>query len=84
MDITTTLVIVISILGAIALIGFFWTKTAGYGKYTTSTLILLVITLLAALLFASGKLDGSLLSNIFLAVAGFAGGLIAAGKESEP
>ena len=82
MDITTMLVVLISVIGAIALVGFFWTKAAGYGKYTTSTLILLVIAILAALLFASGKLEGQVLSNIFLAVAGFAGGLVAAGKES--
>ena len=80
MDANTILVVSVSIIGAIALIGFFRTKTEGYGKYTTSALVLLVLLVLTALLFASGKLDGYLLSNVFLAVAGFAGGLVA-GKE---
>jgi peptidoglycan/LPS O-acetylase OafA/YrhL len=76
MDSTNTLLIGIFILGAIALIGFFWTKTNGFGKYSTCALVLLVALILSALLFAGGQLDSQLFTNALMAIIGFAGGLV--------
>lgn len=60
-----------------ALFGIFWTKTAGFGKYTTSALVLTLVLLVAAMAFFLGKVEWAPMANILFAVAGFAGGLIA-------
>ncbi|MDA8255216.1 MAG: hypothetical protein M0Z99_06200 [Betaproteobacteria bacterium] len=67
------LIIAIFLLGIIALIGIFRTKTAGFGRYSMSLLLL-----------AAGKIESSLFANIAFAVAGFAGGLITRKHESAP
>ena len=64
------------LLGAIGLIGFFKTKSSGFGKYTTSILVLLMVLILSTLLFASGRLESTYYTNILMALVGFAGGLI--------
>lgn len=78
MNLSIILVIGIILLGAIALIGFFVTKANGFGKYTTSTLILLVSLVLCALLYAGDHLDAQLFGHALMAIIGFAGGLIVA------
>lgn len=78
MDQNITLLITISFLGAVALIGFFWTKTDGFGKYNTCTLILLVVLILSALLFAANRFSADLFANAVMAIIGFAGGLVVA------
>jgi uncharacterized membrane protein YoaK (UPF0700 family) len=78
------LIIAIFLLGITALIGIFRTKTAGFGRYSTSLLLLTLVLLVAALLLAAGKIEGSLFANIAFAVAGFAGGLITGKHESAP
>lgn len=67
--------IAIFILGLVSLLGFFYTKTKGFGRYATSTLLLILVVSLATLLFSAGKLEGHILGNIFFAVIGFAAGL---------
>ena len=74
-------IIGIFILGIGALIGIFKTKTAGFGKYTTSLILLTLVLIVASLFFATGKIESSTYTNIIFSVAGFAGGLIT-GKES--
>ena len=83
MDQNTALVIAISLLGAISLIGFFWTKTGGFGKYNTCTLVLLVVLILSSLLFATGRLSADQFSSALMAIIGFAGGLVVA-REKTP
>lgn len=78
MDSESLLLTGIFLLGAIALIGFFKTKSNGFGKYTTSTLVLLMVLVLCALLFASGHLDSQLFANVLMAIIGFSGGLVVA------
>lgn len=68
------------IIGFIALIGFFKTKTPGYGRFATSTFLILLAVIISALLYAAGKMDGESMANILFAVIGFAGGLFT-GKE---
>jgi CHASE2 domain-containing sensor protein len=75
MDTTIWLLLAIFIIGLVALIGFFVTKTRGFGRFATSTFLLLLIVIICALLFTAGKLDGQILANIFFSVIGFAGGL---------
>ena len=60
----------------IALVGIFWTKTQGFGKYTTSTLILTLVLFVASIAFVTQRVEWEPLANILFAVAGFAGGLI--------
>lgn len=63
---------------AAAIIGVFWTKTKGFGRYTTSTLVLTLVLFVAAMAFMTGKVEWAPLANLLFAVAGFAGGLITA------
>lgn len=67
----------IFVVGLVALVGFFWSKKGGFGPYNTSTLLILLVLIISALLVASGKLTADLMTNILLAVLGFAGGLFA-------
>ena len=76
MDTESLLLIGIFLLSAIGLIGFFKTKSAGFGKYTTSTLVLLMVLVLSTLLFASGHFESQYFTNVLMALVGFAGGLI--------
>ena len=65
----------------VALIGFFFTKGAGFSRSSTSTLLLLLVVGSGGILLASGSLPGEMrqvFANIFFAVIGFAGGLYAA------
>lgn len=66
----------LTVLGAAALIGIFVTKTPGFGRYTTSLLLLVLVLFITAMFLATGKIDGALFGNVAFAVAGFAGGLI--------
>jgi len=69
------LMLAIFILGSGSLIGFFWTKTAGFGRFTTSTLLIILVLIISALMYAGGKLEGQVMANVLFAVFGFAGGL---------
>lgn len=73
------------ILSLITIVGFFLTKTAGFGRYTTSACLLIIILFLSAFLCAIDKIEGKVLSNLFFSIIGFAGGLFTAekGKENE-
>jgi hypothetical protein len=81
MDTNNWLLIAVSIIGIAALIGFFATKLAGFGKFTTSTFLMLLIIILTALFFAAGKIQAEFLSNVIFAVIGFAGGLFTTKNE---
>jgi uncharacterized protein YebE (UPF0316 family) len=81
MEITTWLLLSIFVVGIVALVGFFVTKTKGFGRFATSSFLLLLVVIVSSLLFAADKLDGQVLANIFFAVIGFSGGLFT-GKES--
>lgn len=76
------LIIALTLLAAGALFGIFQTKTQGFGKYSTSVLLLTLVLFVAALFLAVGKIDASVFANIAFAVTGFAGGLIT-GKNGQ-
>lgn len=60
------------------IVGIFVTKTPGFGKYTTATLVLTMVLLVASVAFIQGRVEWVPLSNLLFAVAGYAGGLITA------
>lgn len=71
------LLIAVLVIGLAALIGFFVTKTKGFGRFATSTLLLLLVLVLSCLFYAGDKMEASMLSNLLFAIIGFAGGLFA-------
>lgn len=75
MDIDCWLMLAVFILGSGSLIGFFVTKTSGFGRFTTSTLLVILVVTVSSLLYAGGKLEGQIMANVLFAVFGFAGGL---------
>lgn len=77
----TVLTICLAVLGAVALIGVFKTKTAGWGRYSESTVVLVSTLFVAALLATSGKLELSWFVNILFAIVGYAGGLLTSQKD---
>lgn len=84
MDANGWLLLGVFVVGLVALIGFFVTKTKGFGRYATSAFLLLLVVVLSAMLFAAGKLEGQILANILFAVIGFAGGLFTAKEPAAP
>ena len=77
------LFISIFLVGIGALIGFFITKKPGYGRFTTSTFLILVTLIVSSLLYSAGKLEPQHFANIVFAVIGFAGGLFTGKDESK-
>jgi hypothetical protein len=71
----------VSLLGMISLIGFFFTKTKGFGRFATSALLMQLVLFMSALLFVAGMFDSQTVGHIFFAIAGFAGGLFT-GKDA--
>jgi hypothetical protein len=57
------------------LFGFFWTKTEGWGRYTSALLLLILVLFVASLAFANGRIDWPNVSGLLLAIAGYAAGL---------
>ena len=82
MDLNAWVMVAVVALCAVALIGFFATKTKGFGRFATSTLLLLVVVVISTVLYVGNRLDAQVLVNILFAVIGFAGGLFT-GKDGE-
>lgn len=76
------LLFAVFVMGIVSLIGFFATKTEGFGRFTTSTFLILLVIIISALFYAAERLDSLVFANIFFAVIGFAGGLFT-GKEGK-
>ena len=75
-------VICLTVFGIAAIVGIFWTKTKGWGSYSTSTLILTLALFIAANFLVIGKIEASVFLNIIFAIIGYAGGLINGKKEN--
>ena len=69
------------LLGGGAIVGVLVTKTPGFGRFSTSVLLLTLVLTVSALFLAFGKIEPSVFANVVFAVAGFAGGLLANRKE---
>ncbi|WP_297142365.1 hypothetical protein [Thermomonas sp.] len=72
--------LVVTALSAIALCGFFITKTSGFGRYNTSVLVVILAISFGCIALISGFLPGQAFSGLLMAVVGFAGGMVV-GKE---
>lgn len=69
------------IIGLVSLIGYFVTKNKGFGKFNTSTLLMLMVLNFSVLIFLFGKFDIQYLMNLMFAIIGFAGGLFVNNKS---
>lgn len=69
----------------VCLIGFFRTKSIGYGKYTTSILVIVMVLFAGLLAIIAGKGEWPAFANLLFTIAGFAGGLVApkSGKNED-
>ena len=74
----------LTVFATVTLIGIFFTKTKGFGKYTASLLLLVIVLFLAAFFLVLDKIEPPMFANILFAVAGFGGGLLSAKKLDEP
>ncbi|MCG3679084.1 hypothetical protein L5F07_07425 [Aliarcobacter butzleri] len=70
------LILGVFLLGLITLIYFFKTKTEGFGIFTVSTLLLILVIFLSSLFYLNGQLDERVMTNILFTISGFAIGLI--------
>ncbi|MCB1560873.1 MAG: hypothetical protein KDI75_07240 [Xanthomonadales bacterium] len=70
----------VTVLGAISLIGYFWTKTKGFGRYNSSVLTVILAICFGAIGLVSGLLPGQAFAGLLMAAVGFAGGMVV-GKE---
>ena len=77
------LIICIAILGVGAILGIFLTKTKGFGRYSSSLILLTLVLIVSALALAAGKIESTLFANLAFAVAGFAGGLVTAKSQEQ-
>jgi len=75
MDMTLWLTVIISIIGISVLIGFFKTKTNGFGRFTIATLLILLVLIFTSLLYVNSLLDKDIVANVFFTIMGFSGGL---------
>ncbi len=69
------------IISVVSLIGFFKTKKEGFGKFTISSLLLIMIISISSLLYLGDKIDEKSIINLFFAIIGFAGGLFTSKGE---
>jgi hypothetical protein len=60
MDFQNTTLIATAVVFSLALIGFFVTKSEGYGKYTAATLLFILVLFLSAMAFFEGKVESSI------------------------
>ena len=56
---------------------FFKTKTPGFGRFTTSTLLITLALMIASVAFMFGDVSGDDIIKIVITVIGFSGGLLA-------
>ena len=64
------------IMGLVFAVGFFRSKTPGFGPFSTGVLILVMVLVFSALLAAQGKLEITAFTHIGAIALGFAGGLL--------
>jgi hypothetical protein len=84
MEVTMSMaaVVAIAVVFGGTLVGIFLTKTEGFGRYSTSVLILVLALFVVSLAFAVGKIESQPFFSLLFAVVGYAGGLISNKKEA--
>lgn len=63
------------------LVGIFATRTPGFGRYTTAAILLTLVLVVSAMLFAGGMVEGAIFINVAFAVTRFAGGIVTAKEQ---
>jgi len=81
MTTTDLLLVGLFVLGAGTLLGIFKTKTAGFGRYTTSVILLSLVLVISAMLFVAGMIESAIFINVAFAITGFAGGIVTAKEQ---
>lgn len=74
-------VVGLTVFSVATMIGIFFTKTRGFGKYSTSVVLLSVVVFMASFFLLFGLISSQVFVNILFAIAGYAGGLINANKQ---
>ena len=69
------LLVSVSLISIIALCGFFWKKKEGFGKYNTSTFLLLLVLIFSTIMYTAHLLKDNAFVNLLFVIIGFAGGL---------
>jgi hypothetical protein len=80
---TKILAVIVIVFGG-SIVGIFWTKAAGFGRYTTSVLLLVLSLFMVSLALVLGKVDSGPFLSLLFAVVGYAGGLITANSKDNP
>lgn len=79
--------LVVVLLVSVAAYAVFWKIAAsgkqGFGRYNTSTFLLLTVASLTAILAVVGQIDAHDPTSIMLAIIGFAGGLFAGSASAQ-
>lgn len=75
-------IIGLTLFASITMVGIFRTKTPGFGRYSSSLVILLSVVFVASLFLLLDQLTSQIVGNLLFAIAGYAGGLIG-GKKAE-
>ena len=65
------------VISAGVFVGYFNTKTPGFGRYTVSLLIIMIVLFVTLIAVLKDAADPNLLSNVLFAVIGFAAGFTA-------
>ncbi len=68
---------ILSCVFLLVLCGFFKTKTPGFGRFTTSTLLITLALMVASVGFIFEGVSGDDITKIVIMVIGFSGGLLA-------
>ena len=78
----SNIIVLVIVLGIFlfVLCRFFNDKKKGYGLYTSSTLLMILALMVTLVGFLLGKIESRDITNIMLAIVGFAGGLLAGRK----
>ena len=66
----------LSVLSTAVIIGIFLTKTPGFGRYTSSLLILVLVLFITSVFRILGEIEPQIYVNVIFAIVGYAGGLI--------
>lgn len=76
-------IIAIFIIYFTALIGIFWTKNPGFGKYVSSLVLLVLIIATISIFIVLGKITSDIYNYLISAIIGFLGGVYKNKKENE-
>lgn len=78
------LLVVVLLISGGAIVGIIKTKTRGWGRFSTSVLLLTLVLFTTTIALVSGRMQLPEVANLLFAVAGFGGGLLTGKDERDP